>query len=154
MGEILASTVCKYQIATIFTGCVRILVVGISLTLFSLVGYGQRTTPVKTGQWGTTGLNIAVAGTGATLEFDCATGEITSRLRAKRNGSFEAVGTFTRSGPGPVRMDQESQATQVRYKGKVSGKKMTLTITRVDTGESLGSYTLTLGQTGRIRRCL
>src|ERR1043165_5947606 len=125
-----------------------------TLLLFSAVAFSQRTTPVKVGLWGATGLNMNVTKTGATLGFDCADGEITKQLRMKRNGSFETAGTFTRSGPGPIRIDAQPQARSVIYKGKVTDKTMTLTVSDAATGEKITTQTLTFGQSGRIHRCL
>lgn len=99
-------------------------------------------------------MNFAVGAAGSTIEFDCATAEISKQLRKKRNGSFEAVGTLTRSGPGPIRIDRQPEPIPVKFSGKVSGKTMKVAVTNSATGEDLGTYTLTLGVAGRIRRCL
>ena len=125
----------------------------VALLAAAIGANGQRTTAVKQGAWGGTGMIMTVARAGATIQFDCATGSITKQLRMRKNGTFEAVGTFTRSGPGPVRIDRDPQASGVTYKGKVSGKKMTVTVTDAKTGEDLGTFPLIRGGSGRLHRC-
>src|SRR5436309_2532240 len=123
--------------------------------IFLMTGgiYAQRTKAVSRGTWGGPSLNMTVTSTGATLQFDCADGEITKQLRMTKNGSFAALGTFMRSGPGPIRVDRQPEARSVTYKGKVKGKTMSLSITDTKTGEDLGTFKLGLGQSGRIHRC-
>jgi hypothetical protein len=129
------------------------------LALFLLAGLttmveAQKTSAVSRGLWGGTGMNLTVAAAGATIELDCATVEIGKQLRMKRNGSFEAQGSMTRSGPGPIRIDHQPKPVPVVLKGTVSGKTIKVSVTDADSGEELGSYSLTKGVTGRLRRCL
>src|SRR3954466_4970262 len=79
----------------------------------------QRTTPVAKGDWGGTGIAVTVTDTGATIQFDCASGMITNQLRVKKDGSFTAEGTLARNGPGPIRADSQATGRAVICKGKV-----------------------------------
>ena len=111
----------------------------------------QHTKPVDKGPWGGAGVLMNVTEAGATIEFDCANASITEEMRVKHDGSFVAEGNFMRSGPGPVRVDD--QGTPAIFKGKVSGKEMTLKISNAKTGDSLGEYSLTQGRQTRLHRC-
>jgi len=111
----------------------------------------QRTTAVAKGEWGATGVAMNVTEGGASIEFDCADANIAEQLRVNKDGSFVVKGTFMRSGPGPVRADDEGRP--VTFKGKVEGKSMTFQIADAKTGEKIGNYTVTQGQTGRNHRC-
>jgi hypothetical protein len=113
----------------------------------------QRTKAISRGAWGGTGIAMTVDSDAVSVDFDCATGQINRQLRVKGNGTFEAVGTFTPNGPGPIRIDRQPSARAVIFKGKVSGKKMTLTLTDRKTGDLISTFTLTQGLSGRLHRC-
>jgi hypothetical protein len=113
--------------------------------------YAQQTRLVAKGDWANTGIVMTVTDSGASIRFDCADATIAKQLRIKKDGSFVAEGTFMRSGPGPIRED--AQGTAVAFKGKVAGKTMSLQMADAKTGEKLGDYTVTQGQSGRLHRC-
>ena len=125
-----------------------------SAIVIFIAAYGvgaQRTTAVAKGEWGGSEVAMTVTETGATIQFDCANANITKQLRVKKDGSFVAERTFTRNGPGPVRID--AQATLVAIKGKLAGKALTLHITDAKTRESLGDFTVRQGESVRLHRC-
>lgn len=105
------------------------------------------------GTWGGDHIAMEVTDEGAQLEFDCANGRITEKIAPDADGKFEAEGVYTRERPGPTRMgeDNEQPAT---YRGSIKDKTMTLTIELTRTHETVGTFTLTQGSTGRIRKCL
>jgi hypothetical protein len=113
--------------------------------------FAQRTTPVSKGEWGGTGIAMTVTDGGASIQFDCASGSITKQLRMKRDGSFSAEGTLMRNGPGPIRAD--ALGRPVIFKGKVTGKAMTLQMTDAKSGDKLAEYTVQQGQSARLHRC-
>jgi hypothetical protein len=108
---------------------------------------------VANGQWGGQHVGMEVTDSGAQLEFDCAHGRIDEPLTLAESGRFELKGTYTAERPGPRRED-DSAARAARYRGRVEGKSMTLTI---DSGESssdpIGSFTLVHGKPPVIRKC-
>jgi len=109
--------------------------------------------PVAAGQWGGTGVLVDVTRTGASVQFDCAKGQISQQLRMRKDGSFSAIGSYERSGPGPIRVDRQQGARKVIYKGKVTGNSMSIKLTDSETKEDLGSFALVKGAGGRIHRC-
>src|SRR6266487_5167816 len=51
---------------------------------------------IGAGVWGGDHIRMEVSGNGATLEFDCAHGNISGPLTLDRLGRFQAKGSFTR----------------------------------------------------------
>ena len=114
-------------------------------------GGGSRRT--SSGSWGATGIHLEVTDSGGTLEYDCAHGTIFEPLVLDSDGRFDVKGRHFREHGGPVRENERNEGIAVRYVGRISGDTMTLTV-RPEAGEPIGNYTLTRGQTGRIRKCL
>lgn len=106
------------------------------------------------GVWGGEGISVVVEGSTATVTFDCAHGSITEAMVPDNDGKFEVNGTFVREQGGPVRKDGNRQGSPAKYSGVVNGDTLTLGITLTQTNEQLGSFVLTRGKSGRIRRCL
>ena len=115
---------------------------------------GKKTQSVPTGMWGGNHVRMDVAKGGAKLEFDCAHGSIDAPLVMSGDGRFDLKGVFVRERGGPVRQGQEDKSLPARYAGSVDRKTMTLSITLTDTGQDIGTYTLTHGTTGRLTKCL
>ena len=109
---------------------------------------------VPPGVWGGTGIRLEVDATGATVEYDCAHGTITERMVIDREGRFDVRGTHVREHGGPVRENEEEVAQPARYAGQVDGGSMTLTVMLPDARQTIGRFTLTRGNQGRIRKCL
>src|SRR5215203_3652678 len=108
---------------------------------------------VAEGLWGGTHLRLSVSGDGAQLEFDCAHGEIRGPLVLDAEGRFDLPGTYTREGPGPIRIGREPTARPARYAGRVEGGRMTLGVKLEGADQPLGEYTLTRGAAGRVVKC-
>jgi|ERR687883_828667 hypothetical protein len=108
---------------------------------------------VAAGVWGGEHIRLEVTGSGATVEYDCAHGMIAEPLTLDSQGRFDATGTHTREHGGPVRRDDTPDSSPARYTGRVEGQTMTLTVTLPDAGTDVGTYTLTQGSEGRIRKC-
>jgi hypothetical protein len=108
---------------------------------------------VTEGVWGGQHIHLEVSGKGATLEFDCAHGEILEPLTLDRAGQFRAKGTFTREHGGPIRDTENAEAEPVKYSGSIKDKKMTLSITLTNSSESLGTFTLVQGSEGKLVKC-
>ena len=112
----------------------------------------QQRRPLQEGTWGGTGILMNVTADSASVELDCADGEITEKILMDKNGNFSAAGNFKRQHPGPVRPNEPPPAA-ARFTGKASGNKMSLRITLTADGSVFGEYTLEQGRNGRIVRC-
>lgn len=107
---------------------------------------------VPPGSWGGDHIGLDVSDTGGRVEYDCAHGTIDGPLTLDAQGRFEARGAHVRERGGPVREDDPQTGVPARYRGAVSGDTMTLTVT-LDGGGEVGTFTLTRGRAGRIRKC-
>ena len=105
-----------------------------------------------TGQWGGQGISMEVTDSGASLDFDCASGTISEPIELDGSSKFSAKGLFARHHPGPTR-EAENEGQPAIYSGVLDGENMTLTITLKQNSENVGSFTLAHGKVGRIRRC-
>ena len=114
---------------------------------------GSLTGPVNPGDWGGEHIGLVVAASGATIEYDCATGTIDEPLVAT-DGAFSAVGTHTPGHGGPIRQDEIPDKHPARYEGLIDGETMTLDVTLSDSGEKLGRYTLVRGRPAQVLKCL
>lgn len=125
-----------------------LLLIGVSATCGSSL-----TGPIRPGDWGGEHIGLAVAQSGATLEYDCARGTIDEPLVAAE-GRFTAVGTHIREHGGPVREGEIPETHPARYDGRIDGETMVLEVTLTDSGEKLGSFGLVRGQSPRVLKCL
>jgi hypothetical protein len=107
-----------------------------------------------TGQWGGQGVSMEVTEDGANLSFDCAHGSIAQAIAPDSNGKFAIKGLFAREHPGPIREGEDNGGAPATYAGVIEGETLTLTITLTQGNESVGTFTLTNGKTGRLRRCM
>ena len=108
---------------------------------------------VPVGTWGGKGIQLNVTATGGTVEYDCAAGVISTPLTLGPTGAFDATGTHRNSTGGPVGPSTPTpRALAARYTGAVTGSQMRLTVT-LETGTTLGPYTLALGQAPLLDRC-
>lgn len=115
---------------------------------------GKKTQSVPTGMWGGDHAHLDVAKGGAKIEFDCAHGTIDGPLVMSSDGRFDLKGVFVRERGGPVRQGQEAKSLPARYAGSVDRKTMTLSVTLTDTGQDVGTFTLTQGRAGHLTKCL
>jgi hypothetical protein len=97
---------------------------------------------------------MEVTGDGAQLDFDCANATITQPLTLDGNGNFNAAGKYMQEHGGPVRLGEDQSGKPAHFKGRVTGKTLTLTITLDGASESIGPYTLELGKFARIMKCM
>lgn len=114
---------------------------------------GRKQYRLAQGTWGGQHLTVTVGESSATIEFDCAHGQIDGPLVTDRRGRFDLKGTYAPEHGGPVRDNEESAGQPVRYTGWTDGKKMTLTVTLAGRKEMLGTFNLTRGAEGRIFKC-
>lgn len=105
------------------------------------------------GMWGGAHVRLNVRAGGAELEFDCAHGEIGEPLKTDAEGRFDLPGTFTRQGPGPIRVGLTPAARPARYVGRVEGRTMTFSMKFTDREQETETFTLTRGSEGRLWKC-
>jgi hypothetical protein len=103
------------------------------------------------GVWGGTGVNLQVKDGRATVEFDCAHGQL-EEFSLEADGRFSARGTFTRERGGPDRVGEERPVVRATYSGEMSGETMTLRVSLE--GDTEFDFTLRRGSHGRLRKCL
>jgi hypothetical protein len=108
---------------------------------------------VAEGLWGGAHLRMSVGRESAQLEFDCASGRIGAPFEVDSEGRFDLPGTYTRHGPGPIRVGREPTARPARYAGRVEGGRMTLSVRLEGADKPLGEYTLARGKEGRVVKC-
>jgi hypothetical protein len=113
----------------------------------------ERNKKLANGAWGGQHVRAEVTDKGAAFEFDCANGTIDQPITLNDKGSFDVQGKFAVEHGGPIRRGEESNGRSVRYTGRVKDKELTLTISDLNTKESLGSFTLTHGNEGRLMKC-
>ena len=107
---------------------------------------------LATGIWGGEHIHAEVTERGAEIEFDCAHGSIPQQIMLDNSRQFDASGTYSPEHAGPIR-DDENNSRPVRYKGSVTEPAITLTISDSKTKEIIGTFTLRLGNEGRIMKC-
>lgn len=113
----------------------------------------ERGERLAAGDWGGKHVHMKVTDGDALLEFDCAKGNITDPITLDAEGRFSAKGRFAREGFGPRVEDESPKGVPALYVGAVKGESLTLTVKLVETGEEVGTYTLTRGSSGRLWRC-
>jgi hypothetical protein len=112
----------------------------------------QQQNCVANGVWGGQNAHLEVTEGGAQVRFTCAHGSIEEPLTLDAEGRFSANGTFVAEPVGPSRAD-EPTSRPVVYSGVVRDKSMTLTFTFKDNKEKGGTFNLTQGEPGSVRRC-
>lgn len=108
--------------------------------------------PGLRGTWGGQHISMEVNDAGAEIEYDCARGRITEKLVLDRSGNFQAKGIHVAEHPGPVRRGENNERPAA-YSGSVHGETMTLTVKLTNNNEVIGTFTLTRGSAGRVRKC-
>lgn len=103
--------------------------------------------------WGGQNVQMDVTEDGAQLRFSCAQGKIDKPLTLDAEGRFNANGTFTAGAMGPTREDDPPKSRPAVYSGVVRDRVMTLSVTVPDDKEEGGTFELTHGEPGHIRRC-
>jgi hypothetical protein len=104
------------------------------------------------GVWGGLHISMEVTESGAEINYDCAHGRITEKIVPGRDGKFIVKGTHVKEHPGPLRSDEDQSGQPATYRGSIDGDTMTLTVS-LSGDDAVGTFTLTRGKTGRVRRC-
>ena len=126
-----------------------------SLALLTILGCSSPIEPTDpVGSWGGQHVALIVTSGGGALDYDCAAGTIDEPLRPDSRGRFRVDGTHTPGQGGPSRQDDEPVVLPATYAGTIDSDTMTLTVTIVETGQSVGSFSLERDAAARIVRCL
>ena len=96
---------------------------------------------------------MEISAQGATLEFDCAHGEILEPITANSKGEFSVRGTYTPEHGGPIRKDNPPRDLPAVYKGSIQGSTMQLEVVLADKDHAPEPLTLTRGQSGSVMKC-
>ena len=112
-----------------------------------------RARKLPTGMWGGQHISMEVNAHQTTIEYDCAHATIDQSIILDRHGRFSVSGRQFPERGGPVRLGSESGGYAVRFVGQVKEKEMTLTVTKSETNESIGTFTLKYGQQPRLMKC-
>ncbi len=113
----------------------------------------MRLEALPTGTWGGEHIALEVADNGATIDYDCAHGSITERIVPDANGKFVVKGLHVKERFGPLRQGDDMTGQPATYTGIRDGETLTMTVTLTGTSETVGTYTLTRGKPGRVRKC-
>jgi hypothetical protein len=105
------------------------------------------------GIWGADHITMSISDT-THFELDCAHGDIPAPLAIDARRQFNVTGTFTREHGGPIRVGEDPNIRPASYSGSVSGDQLALTIRLTDTAETIGTFSLIRGVSGRIVKCL
>jgi len=105
------------------------------------------------GAWGGEHISLQVSEDGATVEYDCAHGTIPRRIILDRRGRFDVSGTHVEEHGGPIRESKQLDGYPVRFIGRISGKRMQLTVRNSVTKRLIGIFTLVYGQEAELVKC-
>jgi hypothetical protein len=114
--------------------------------------YSRMMSRIPRGEWGGAHISMNVGDTKATIEYDCAHGEIYGPLSLSGEGKFELRGSFTPERGGPVRADEASRDKPATYSGVINDNTMTLTLKVADSDET-ETFTLEKGKAGKLVKC-
>ena len=71
----------------------------------------------------------------------------------RSDGKFVVKGFHVKEHPGPTREGEDTGQPAI-YSGSITDQTMTLTVKLSRTDEDIGTFTLTQGKSGRIRKCM
>jgi hypothetical protein len=129
------------------------LVLFVTLSSSESLAGGRKARRLAQGSWGGAHIRMEVGKESATIEYDCAHGEINGPLVIDRRGRFSLKGTHSPEHPGPIRSDETGLSEPANYSGWTDGKRMTLTVTLARRKQTVGTFDLTLGGGGRVFKC-
>ena len=106
------------------------------------------------GVWGGEHMGLWVERSGARVEYDCGHGTIDQPLVLDRRGGFNLKGTHFQEHGGPVRIGEENKGQPARYTGSLSAQTLTITVTLVNTSQTIGTFHLQHNHEPHLVKCL
>ena len=107
---------------------------------------------VKIGQWGGQHIEMTVADSQTTIEFDCGKATVSGRMTVNSSGGFEVAGQYFPAAPGPTKKD-EPPPRPLRLSGTVREDSMQMQVVLTDTEDVIGEFSLGLGAAARLIKC-
>ena len=104
-------------------------------------------------RWAGRGIRLSKTASGASIEFDCAHGNIAQPITPDAAGEFSVAGTYTPEMGGPVRRDNPPRDLPATYKGTINRDTMHLEVVLQDKDRQPPPFTLTLGGAGKVVKC-
>lgn len=104
--------------------------------------------------WGGQGISLEIKDSGAEINYDCAHGTIEGKIAPDRAGKFAAKGLHIREHGAAVRQDENNNGQPATYRGLIEGGTMTLTVVLSDSKETVGTFTLKRGNSGKVTKCM
>jgi hypothetical protein len=133
----------------------KVRLIGLGILLGSLAGCSvQVTAPDLYGEWGGEHVALQVSAQGGVLEYDCAHGSIEAPVMPDGQGRFEVGGMYVLEHGGPVREGELPDSHPALYSGWTNGARMVIEVTFLDSGETVGPYTMQLNGAPRLFKCL
>jgi hypothetical protein len=105
------------------------------------------------GTWNGAHVSLELTATGGSVEFDCAHGEFQQPVVLDGDGGFDVPGRYVEEHGGPVRADVSADGFLVRYQGRVTGGRMTLTVLRADADDGPETFSLERGGESQLVKC-
>jgi len=127
-------------------------VCGLLIFCGAILVYSRMIQRIPKGEWGGTHISMNVSDQSATIEYDCAHGEIPGPLNIDGEGKFQLPGTFTPERGGPIRADDAPQAQHAKYTGTIKGNTMTLTL-KIGDSDDTETFTLEKDKQGKLFKC-
>ena len=118
----------------------------------AMLVYSRMTQRIPRGEWGGSHISMNVGDASATIEYDCAHGQIPGPLNIDGEGKFELPGTFTPERGGPIRAGETSREQKATYTGTVKGTTMTLTL-KIGDSDDTETFTLEKDKQGKLVKC-
>lgn len=112
----------------------------------------NKLTTMRKGVWGGTGIELVIGENEIRIEFDCAEGLIKEKFAAGADGNFIFKG-FYKYQMRVIRPGFVPKPLPADFQGKVSGSTMRVKVMLSESGEIVGEYVLTRGQSGKISKC-
>ena len=128
------------------------MIAGLMLLSGAALVYSRIMQGMPRGDWGGAHISLNVGDRSATVEYDCAHGEIHGPLTVDGEGKFKLRGTFTAERGGPIRAGETARTREATYAGTISGNMMTLTL-KVDDADDTETFTLEKGKPGKLVKC-
>lgn len=127
-------------------------ILGLMLLGTVVLVYSRMLQRIPRGEWGGLHIQMNVGEQSATIEYDCAHGEIFGPLNVDGEGKFKLAGTFTPERGGPIRADDKPRPQAAIYSGEIKGSTMTLTL-KITGSDDSETFTLEKGKPAELFKC-